>query len=258
VSKRRIIPKIALRESPRLSKTVAVTTVEFRDTLEVGDPVSQARVYESQVADELFFIDLDATSNGRRVSSKIIEAVSEELFMPITVGGGIRSLEDVRDLLSHGADKVSIGTAALSEPDLISKIAERFGSQCVMVSIDYRRDGSGSSVWSQSGTLRTAWNVVGWAREAERRGAGEILLNSIDRDGKRNGIDLEITKAVVESVTIPVVTSGGCGLAQHFVDAFLNTGVSAVAAGTYFSFKDENPLQLRARVKNSGVRIRTT
>lgn len=177
--------------------------------------------------------------------------------MPFTVGGGVRTIEDFRLLLSSGADKVSVNTYAVESPDLISRASERFGAQCVVLSIDFRRDTQGTpSVWIRGGNVDTGLDPLEWALEGEKRGAGEILLTSIDRDGMRAGLDLELTSRIADKVSVPVITSGGCGAAAHFVDGFTIGKADAVSAGTYFCFKDENPMQTRAQIKNSGTPIR--
>jgi len=257
--KRRLIPKLqmkATRFGPAL-RMVLVTTVQFREFVEIGHPVSQAKIYEAQAADELIFLDLDASVQNRETMVDEVRKAAEEIFMPFTVGGGVRSIADFRRLLSNGADKVSINTAAVETPDLIGQASGIFGAQCVVLSIDYRKDDRGFySVWTRGGRIKTDLDPVAWAVEGERRGAGEILLTSIDRDGTRQGMDLDLTRRVAESVSIPVITSGGCGLAVHFVEGFLSGKADAVSAGTYFCFKDENPMQTRAQIKNAGVPIR--
>ena len=236
---------------------VLVTTVQFEREMEVGDPVSQAKIFQAQAADELIFLDLDASRHARATLVGTIRTAAEEIFMPFTVGGGVRTLEDFRLLLQNGADKVSINTAAVERPGLIDEAADVYGAQCVVLSIDYRRDGSGAvHVNARGGTVATQLDPVAWAVEGEKRGAGEILLTSIDRDGTRQGLDLEVTKAVADAVGIPVITSGGCGAAAHFVDGFLTGGADAVSAGTYFAFRDENPMQTRSQIKNHGIPIR--
>lgn len=258
-AKRRLIPKLQLKASQH-SKTprkVLVTTVQFNEVIEIGDPVSQAKIYEAQAADELIFVDLDSTRSERETILKVVEAAAEEIFMPFTVGGGVTTLEDFRLLLSHGADKVSINTAAIENPDLITKASDRYGAQCVVVSIDFKRVSDGKArVFVGSGKKGTSWELTAWAKEVERLGAGELLLTSIDRDGCRNGMDIAAIKSVTDAVKIPVIASGGCGLAAHFVEGFLGGGASAVSAGTFFCFKDENPMQCRSQIKNAGIPIR--
>ena len=257
--KRRLIPKLQIRTLPfgeRL-RPVLVTTRQFGDFIEIGDPVSQARIYEAQAADELIIVDLDASVDNRKTLVDVVKKAAEVIFMPFTVGGGVRSVADFVTLLSNGADKVSINTAAVEKPDLIDEAAATLGSQCVVLSIDYRRNAGGQyRVWTRGGRGETGLDPVVWAREGESRGAGEILLTSIERDGTRSGIDVEMTRRVAESVSIPVITSGGCGLASHFVAGFLEGKADAVSAGTYFCFKDENTMQVRSHIKNAGVPIR--
>jgi cyclase len=257
--KRRLIPKLQMKASRFGSSTrmVLVTTYQYGDVIEIGDPVSQAKIYEAQAADELIFLDLDAFANNRATMVDVVKRAAEEIFMPFTVGGGVRSIEDFRKLLSNGADKVSVNSAAVEKPDLIDKASAMFGAQCVVLSIDYCKEEDGQyRVWTRGGKVKTHLNPVEWAMEGERRGAGEILLTSIDRDGTRRGLDVELTRLVVESVSIPVITSGGCGLAAHFVEGFIVGKAAAVAAGTYFCFQDQNPMQTRAHIKNAGIPIR--
>lgn len=257
--KRRLIPKLQMKASRFGSTTrmVLVTTIQFREVIEIGDPVSQAKIYEAQAADELIFLDLDASSDNRATMVDIVKQAAEQIFMPFTVGGGVRTIADFRRLLSNGADKVSINTAAVETPDLIDQASAMFGAQCVVLSIDYRQAPDGTyHVWTRGGRVKTELDPVRWAVEGEKRGAGEILLTSIDRDGTRRGLDVELTRRVAASVSIPVITSGGCGAAAHFVDGFLAGRADAVSAGTFFCFKDENPMQTRAQIKNAGIPIR--
>ncbi len=257
--KHRLIPKLQLKTS-RVGKAgpaVLVTTINFDRVVEIGDPVSQARVYQAQAADELIFLDLDASYEDRANLIDVVRSAARELFMPFTVGGGVRTTQDFRLLLENGADKVAVNTAALETPDLISDASRIFGAQCVVVSIDYREDGKGAwKVWRRGGQEPTAWDLVAWAREVERLGAGEILITSIDRDGRRTGLAVDATLAVTRAVNIPVITAGGCGMARHFSDGMLLGGANAVAAGTFFCFKDENLLQTRAQISNTGIPIR--
>jgi cyclase len=237
-------------------RMVLVTTVGFERTIEVGDPVSQAKIYEAQATDELIFLDLDASEESRRPVVEVIRRAAQEIFMPFTVGGGVRSTEDFRLLLSSGADKVSINTAAVEEPSLVERAADAFGSQCVIVSIDYRVREGCCTVWTRGGTVDTGLDAVAWAGRAETLGAGEILLTCIDRDGAGQGLDVDVTAQVASAVSIPVIASGGCGLASHFVEGFQRGGAHAVAAGTFFCFRDQNPMQSRARIRNAGIPIR--
>lgn len=258
--KRRLIPKLQLkrRKIGNSDKMVLVTSVQFQEFINIGDPVSQAKIYQAQAVDELLFVDIDASRESRKtLLIDTIQSVAKEIFMPFTVGGGVRTIEDIRTLLLNGADKVSINTIAVSDPDFIDKASKIFGSQCIVLSIDIKRCHDGSyKVWTKCGTVETNLDPVWWAKEGERRGAGEILLTSIDRDGTRKGLDIQIIRKVVGSVSIPVIASGGCGLAEHFVQGFLEGGVDAVSAGTYFCFKDENPMQVRSQIKNACIPIR--
>jgi len=257
--KRRLIPKLQMKASRfgTRSRMVLVTTIQFKDVIEIGDPVSQAKIYEAQAADELIFLDLDACSENLETLTAVARKAAGEIFMPFTVGGGVKSTADFRKLLSNGADKISINTAAVENPDLINDAADMFGAQCVVLSIDYRNSGNGNPrVWIKGGTVETALDPVQWAVEGEKRGAGEILLTSIDRDGTRAGLDLKLTRKLADAVSIPVIASGGCGLASHFIDGIAIGKADAVSAGTYFCFKDENPMQTRSQIKNAGIPIR--
>jgi imidazole glycerol-phosphate synthase subunit HisF len=256
---KRIIPKLLLKNSTfDPNQMVLVNTKKFDNVKEIGDPVSQSKIYQSQVVDELIFLDLDARKFSRPPNFKIIRNASEEIFMPFCVGGGVNSVYDFSLLLNNGADKVSINTAAFLNPKLIKESADIYGSQCVVVSIDYSLDLNGNYfVYIDGGKTKTSKSPLDWALESEKNGAGEILLTSIDRDGTGHGIDIELTKKIVDSVSIPVITSGGCGLSSHFSDAFLKCNVSGVSAGTFFSMRDQNPIQTRSHIKNAGIKIRT-
>jgi cyclase len=255
--KRRLIPKLQMVPSRFGSgRLVLVTTVQFGERVEIGDPISQAKIYEAQAADELVFLDL-APSGNLNLLADVVRRASEEIFMPITVGGGVRTVDDFRLLLANGADKVSINTGALVNPDLIREASDIFGAQCVVLSIDFRREADGSAmVYSHGGKVSTGRDPVDWAREGEQLGAGEIMLTAIERDGTHQGLDLEMTRRIAKSVTIPVIAGGGCGLASHFIEGFLDGGADAVSAGTFFCFKDQNPMQTRAHITNAGIPIR--
>lgn len=260
MAKKRLIPKLQLMPS-RLSsgRLSLVTTVGFDRIIEVGDPVSQAKIYEAQAVDELIFIDLSpAKGEGSgQLPLRLLQDVAREVFLPLTIGGGVRSVDDFRLLLQHGADKVAVNSAALAQPALISEASRRFGAQCVVVSIDYRCDADGQwRVYSRSGQQPHPLHPVDWARQAEALGAGELLLTGIDQDGSRNGLELDIARQVCAAVRIPVILSGGCGRAAHFVEGFREAGADAVAAGTFFCFQDQNPMQTRGHVKNAGFEIR--
>jgi cyclase len=237
---------------------VLVTTRNFREVIDVGDPVSQAKIYEAQLADELTVLNIDSTPIDRAESLlSLIESLATETFMPLAVGGGVRTLDDFGVLLERGADKVCINTAAVLQPKLIGEAANRFGAQCVVVSLDFRTDSSGHAfVHLRSAKDCRDVEVVECAVRAARAGAGELLLTDADRDGTGRGLNLEVGRAVADAVPIPVILSGGCGLAEHFVEGFQQAKVEAVAAGTFFCFRDQNPMQTRSHIRNAGVAIR--
>lgn len=256
--KRRLIPKLQMKQSRfGTEQMVLVTTVQFDKVIEVGDPVSQAKIYQAQAADELIFLDLDATPNSRKPMAQIMRKAAEEIFMPMTIGGGVKTLADFRLMLENGADKVAINTAAIETPTLITEASERFGAQCVVVSIDFKQDETGKyAVWTRCGKEQTNLDPLEWAQQAEALGAGELMLTSIDRDGTRKGLDVEMTRRVADKVSIPVIAAGGCGVAADFINGFMEGKADAVSAGTYFCFQDQNPMQTRAHIANAGIPIR--
>lgn len=258
MSKKRLIPKLQLRTSSYDSnRMVLVITKQFDQVIQIGDAVSQAKIYQDQAADELIFINIDKKEKDIQKLSAVIHKVSEEIFMPITVGGGVTSEEHFRMLLSNGADKISINTVAVRDPSFITFTSRKYGAQCVVVSIDYKKNEDGTySVYIDGGQEKTHLDPINWAISAEKFGAGEILLSSIDNDGMRQGLNIDITKIISEAVSIPVITSGGCGQAKHFVDGFLQGSADAVAAGTFFALQDQNFMQTRSQIKNAGVSIR--
>lgn len=248
--KRRIIPKLLLRHG----RTVKGTRfVDLRDT---GSPVTNARIYDAQGADELIFLDIEASAANRGLLFDIIAKTAEQVFMPFCVGGGVRTVEDVRALLLAGADKVAINTAAIETPSLISDAARQFGAQCVVVSVDFRRDGRDGRVFIRGGRVDTGLEVVEVCRRAAELGAGEILLTSIDRDGTMSGYDLEITRQVADAVPIPVIASGGAGSSEHLAAAFREGHAAAVAVGSLFHFSDHCPIKVKAQLKIAGIDVR--
>lgn len=253
--KRRIIPKLLLeRDSSSSANFRLVTTRQFSAPKPVGHPVSQARIYQAQNVDELIFLDIES----KGPDSSMLECVgrlAEEIFMPITIGGGVATLRHFEDLLSRGADKVSINSAALSDRSLIKRAAEQFGSQCVVVSIDYCHSGAAGMVFSKRGSEATGLLVDEWARICEGEGAGELLITDIGRDGCQGGLDIHTIERICSLVNVPVIASGGCGLAIHFAEA-MKVGASAVSAGTFFCSRDQNPMQCRAHIKNAGLPVR--
>jgi len=250
VLKKRIIPKLLLKNGRNVK---GVKFVELRDT---GHPVTNARIYDAQGADELMFLDITASTENRGILYDIIARTAEEVFMPFCVGGGIRTVEDIRNLLRAGADKVSINTAAVETPELIGQGAELFGSQCIVASIDFRRNGDRCEVYTHGGTVATGLDVLNHARQMAESGAGEILLTSIDRDGTMEGYDLAITRMVSDSLEVPVISSGGAGTLQHLVDAISDGHAAAVAVGSLFHFTDQSPIKARAFMRVAGIDVR--
>ena len=214
-----------------------VKGVNFVNLIDAGDPVEQAKAYENQGADELVFLDITASSDNRNIMLDVVERTASQCFMPLTVGGGLRTLEDIRKMLNAGADKVSLNTSAVVNPDLVSEASAKFGNQCIVVAIDAKSDGNGKwSVYTHGGRNKTNLDAVEWAKEMQRRGAGEILLTSMDADGTKDGYDIALTRAVSQAVSIPVIASGGCGNIQHMVDAVKEGKASAVLAASIFHF----------------------
>lgn len=235
-----------------------VKGVNFVDLRDAGDPVETARAYQAQGADELAFLDITATNEERATIEDVVRAVAAEIFMPLTVGGGIRAIADVRRLLNAGADKVSLNTAAVANPDLINESAEHFGNQCVVIAIDVRKkpDGSGWDVVTHGGKKSAGLDAVRWAVEVAQRGAGEILLTSMDADGTKSGYDLVITRAVSEAVNIPVIASGGAGTLQHLLEAVTEGKADAVLAASIFHFGEFTIGQAKEYLKSHGVAVR--
>lgn len=233
-----------------------VKGVNFEGLREAGDPATLARRYNAEGIDELVILDVSATIEGRRALEQTLRAVSNELFIPLAVGGGIRSEADAAAAFDAGADKVSLNSAALERPPLLTSLASRYGSQAVIVAIDAKRGGAGFEVFSRSGSARTGRDAVEWAREAEERGAGEILLTSIDRDGTRSGFDCGMTAAVSRAVTIPVIASGGAGTFEHFHEVFTSGRADAALAASVFHFSEHAVLDLKRFLAGKGVPVR--
>ena len=252
---RRIIPCLDV-DSGRVVK--GVNFVGIRDA---GDPVEIAARYNEQGADEITFLDITASHEDRETTVHTVEAIAREVFIPLTVGGGIRSIDDVRRLLNAGADKVSINTAAIREPQLVRRAAERFGAQCIVVAIDAKRvaDVDGAPRWeifTHGGRRPTGIDAVEWARRMASLGAGELLLTSMDRDGTRDGFELGVTRAITDAVNIPVIASGGVGTLQHLVDGILQGGADAVLAASIFHFGEYSVGEAKAFMAAAGIEVR--
>ncbi len=237
-----------------------VKGVNFVNLRDAGDPVEIAAAYDKAGADELVFLDITASSDERDTVVDMVRRVAEQVFIPFTVGGGIRSVEDFKKILREGADKVSVNSAAIGNPELISAAADRFGSQCVVVAIDARRrkDGTGFSVYKNGGRIDTGLDAVEWAVKAYEAGAGEILLTSMDCDGTRAGYDLELTRIISESVAIPVIASGGAGSMEHFYEAFTEGKADAALAASLFHFKELEISSLKDYLSDRGISVRRT
>lgn len=235
-----------------------VKGVNFVNLIDAGDPVKVAKAYSDAGADEIVFLDITASSDERNIILDVVERTAEEVFIPLTVGGGIRSVEDIRAILNAGADKISMNSAAIKKPQLINEGAERFGNQCIVVAIDAKRVawGSGFEVYIHGGRIPTGIDAVEWAREAEQRGAGEILLTSMDADGTKAGYDLGLTRAISEAVGIPVIASGGAGTMAHFLEAFEEGKADAALAASLFHFKELEIRDLKHYLKQEGIPVR--
>ena len=233
-----------------------VKGVNFVDLVDAGDPVALAARYDAEGADELVFLDITASSDARDTTVAMAARVAEEVFIPFTIGGGIRSVEDARRLLRAGADKVSVNSAAVERPSLIRDIAEEFGAQCCVVAIDARRARLGFEVFVHGGRRATGLDALVWAEQVEALGAGEILLTSMDRDGTKQGFDLELTRALTDVRTIPVIASGGVGTLQHLVEGVLEGGADAVLAASIFHFGEHAIADAKAAMTEAGIHVR--
>ena len=248
---KRIIPCLDVRDGK------VVKGVNFVGIKEVGDPVECAIEYDKQGADEICFLDITATHEGRKTMTDVVRKTAQHVFVPLTVGGGIRTVEDFREILRAGADKVSVNSAAVKNPQLIADAAKIFGSQCVVVAIDARRDENGDfHVVVHGGRKDTGLDAVKWAKKCQELGAGEILLTSMDTDGCRDGFDLELTKAICSQVTIPVIASGGCGKLEHFSEVFQKTGADAALAASLFHFRELTVEQVKEHLREQDIPVR--
>jgi len=247
---KRIIPCLDIKENR------VVKGVKFLGLKDAGDPVEVARIYDQQQADELVFLDITASFENRKTLIELVEAIAVNIYMPFTVGGGIRNIEDIRDLLNAGADKVSINTAAVRFPDLINQASGKFGSQCIVVAIDAKKESEGWMVYINGGRTPTGLDAIQWAKEAAARGAGEILLTSMDCDGTKDGFDIPLTKAVAEAVNIPVIASGGAGKLEDFYQVFSKTDASAGLAASIFHYEEYSVKQVKEYLKSKGIAVR--
>jgi imidazole glycerol-phosphate synthase subunit HisF len=233
-----------------------VKGVRFVELKDAGDPVEAARAYDVDGADELCFLDITASHEGRKILLDVVGRTAEQVFMPLTVGGGIRTIDDIRDLLKAGADKVSINTAAVQHPEFVKQAAERFGTQCIVVAIDAKRAGDGWEVFTHGGRNATGIDAIDWARTVESYGAGEILLTSMDRDGSKAGYDLALTRAVSEAIGLPVIASGGAGNLQHLYEGFTEGKADAVLAASIFHYREYTIGQAKEYLRARGIAMR--
>ena len=257
--KKRLVPKILVQLQPMGGGEVPVmvTTRAFDAPRRVGSPASQARIFESQMADELIVLNIDRRPlEAGNAMLALIEDLASETFMPLTIGGGVTRLQDFDLLLGHGADKVALTTQALAQPGLIGAAARTFGAQCVVVGLDVLSTPDGPRVTSERGRTVHPLSPLDWARQAVSEGAGELLLTDVDRDGSGQGLNSDLCAEITQAVDVPVILSGGAGLARHFSDGFLIGGAEGVAAGTFFALRDQNPMQARSHIANAGVSIR--
>ncbi|MGM0898732.1 MAG: imidazole glycerol phosphate synthase subunit HisF [Bacillota bacterium] len=247
---KRIIPCLDVKEG-RVVK--GVSFVELRDA---GDPVELAKFYDEQGADELVFLDISASHEGKETMVEVVRIVATELSIPFTVGGGIRTLDDMKRMLRAGADKVSLNTAALDRPELIKEGADFFGSQCIVVAIDAKRNGDSWDVYTHGGRNRTEWDAIEWAKKAVALGAGELLLTSMDSDGQKDGFDVALTKAVRDAVEVPVIASGGAGNREHFKEVFEQADADAALAASIFHYKETSVREVKQYLQGEGVNVR--
>ena len=247
---KRIIPCLDVRDGR------VVKGIQFKGLTDVGEPAQLAERYEREGADEIVFLDITATLEDRETMRDIVRLTAERLFIPLTVGGGIRTYDDVRETLRAGADKVSINTAALQSPDLIERCSRDFGAQCIVVAIDTKRENGGHRVYSHAGKKRTDWDTIEWAKRVAELGAGEILLTSIDSDGTTAGYDIELTRGVSEAVSIPVIASGGGGTAEHLADALTRGRADAALAASIFHYETFTVAQVKDSLREKGLLVR--
>lgn len=247
---KRIIPCLDVKDGR------VVKGIHFVNLRDAGDPVECGLRYSAEGADELVFLDITASSDRRNIVAEMVRRVADAINIPFTVGGGLRNVDDIQEILRCGADKVSLNTAAVDSPELVQKAAERFGSQCIVIAIDARRENGGVKVYTQGGRVRTDRDAVEWAKAVADLGAGEILLTSMDADGTKNGYDLDLTRSVAEAVRIPVIASGGAGSLEHLYRGLTEAGASAVLAASIFHFREVTIAQAKSYLRERGVVIR--
>jgi len=247
---KRIIPCLDVKEGR------VVKGVNFVNLKDAGDPVENARFYDEEMADELVFLDITASYEKRKIMIDVVRRTAEEVFMPLTVGGGIRTIEDIRDLLRAGADKVSINTAAVKRPELVAEASRAFGSQCIVVAIDAKKKGSSWEVYIHGGRTPTGVDAIEWAKRVQDLGAGEILLTSMDKDGTKEGYDIELTRAISEAVSIPVIASGGAGNPEHLYEGLVYGKADAVLAASIFHYREYTIKEVKEYLKERGVPVR--
>lgn len=247
---KRIIPCLDVRDGR------VVKGVNFVNIVDAGDPVEAAKRYNEEGADELVFLDIMASADGRKTVIDMVRSVAEQVFIPFTVGGGITNIDWIHELLKNGADKVSINSAAVRRPDFINEASARFGSQCIVVAIDCRAIGDRFDVYINGGRVNTGKDAVEWAIEAQKRGAGEILLTSMDADGTKEGFDIKATKAITDAVSIPVIASGGAGCLSHFKDVFLKANADAALAASLFHYRELEIAEVKQYLKQSNIPVR--
>jgi cyclase len=247
---KRIIPCLDVKDGRVVKGT------QFIDLKDAGDPVENAMVYDEQGADELAFLDITASHENRDILVDVVRKTAEAIFIPLTVGGGVRRLEDIRRLLKAGADKVSVNTAAVKDPQFVERASKRFGSQCVVIAIDAKKKGNGWEVHTHGGRTPTGIDAIFWAKRMEELGAGEILLTSMDRDGTKDGYDIDLTRTISEAVSIPVIASGGVGTLDHLYEGLVLGKASAVLAASIFHYREYSITQVKSFLKEKGVIVR--
>jgi imidazole glycerol-phosphate synthase subunit HisF len=247
---KRIIPCLDVMEGR------VVKGINFLGLKDAGDPVDNAKTYEEELADELCFLDITASHERRKTIIRVVEKVANEVFMPLTVGGGIRTIKDIREILLAGADKVTVNTTAIENPEFVRESSEVFGSQCICIAIDAKRKGDGFEVYTYGGRKPTGVDAIQWAKKVEELGAGEILLTSMDRDGTKIGYDIELTRAISEAVNIPVIASGGVGTLEHLYEGVVDGKADAVLAASIFHYREHTIVEAKQYLRGRGVAVR--